>query len=76
MSHYETYELAKARHADLIAERTRWAAAQAARRRKHRAGWPRVAVSRALHRLAERIEPTTSTPRKLVMPAQRRLHRA
>ncbi|HZC26899.1 MAG TPA: hypothetical protein VE287_07735 [Actinopolymorphaceae bacterium] len=79
MNDHEMYELAKIRHADLIAERTRLASLRASSAgRTHRGRWPvgRRRFALVLHRLADRIEPTTRAPRKLAMPAQRHLHRA
>lgn len=79
MNDHEMYQLAKIRHADLIAEKTRLATLRVSSgRRIHRRSWPtgRRRFAQVLHRLADRIEPTTRAPRKLAMPAQRHLHRA
>jgi hypothetical protein len=77
MNDLATYELAKLRQADLIAAANNSRVSRARRRRYHRhAGRPtaRRKLAGALHRLADRIEPTTRRAR-LVMPTQRHLAR-
>jgi hypothetical protein len=77
MNDHAMYELAKIRHAEMIAERTRLGPVWAARRKRRRGlSVGRERFARGLHRLADRIEPAARPTGKLTLPGQRRLHRA